>query len=262
MANDTLEESLRSYYKATTVPVDEAEKARLLERLSEETSDCVPYLRFAAPPVWRFFIEQLRFIDPRAWLTQVVLLVGMLLLVEAFRGSTSAMLVVMATAVISVAIAVPSVFKSYENDVAELEASCLHDSVQVLICRLALFGLADVLWMSVAACLVPTLVQGDPLSVFLYAATPFFAFCALCLFLSRKMRGRCVKACVAAASCVVVGLWALSSTVPHWYVDVSILVWSAALVLSVALAIHEAKELISQVAADSMMPIPATHPTY
>lgn len=249
--NISIKHSLRTYYKDTDTPIDEAEKARVVAMIAKQSASTSPDASFSAMPLWRFLVGQLRFVNPLAWVAQLALLIGMLLVAKTFSGSESSMLIVMAAAVLSVTIAIPSVFKSFENDVAELEASCCHNSAQVLICRLILFGLADVLWMSLVACLVPALTSGDPFRVFLYAATPFFAFCALCFYLSRLTRGHSVKACIAAACCVLAALWVANSLAPHWYSEVSMAVWSVALVVSLALAVHEAHRLISQVTLDS-----------
>ncbi len=251
-----MKERLKAYYESTDAPIDEGEKARVVTMVSKEAAGLSTCDAFDAVPFWRFLVGQLRFVNPLAWVAQVALLAGMLLIVGTFSASESSMLVVMVAAVLSVAMAIPSVFRSFEDNVAELEASCRYDSAQVLISRLVLFGLADVLWMSLAAWLVPTLTNGDPFRVFLYAATPFFAFCAICLYLSRLTRGRCAKACTAAACCVVVVLWVAKSIFPHWYSETSMLVWSVALMVSLVLAIYEARRLIAQVAANSLMRVP------
>lgn len=252
----SLKESLRAYYEHTDAPVDEGEKARVVAMASREARGVSCGAVIDDMPSWRFLVGQLRFVSPLAWAAQVALIAAMLVIVAAFGESGSNVLFVMTAAVLSVAMAVPSVFKSFESDVAELEAACLHDSAQVLVCRLVLFGLADVLWMSIAAWLVPALAGGDPLRMFVYAATPFFAFCALCLHLSRRTRGRCTQACAAAAACVAASLWAANSVFPHWYGQASMVVWSLALAVSLGLAVCEARRLVSQVGAGGMARAP------
>lgn len=252
----SLKENLRIYYKNTDAAIDKNEKARVVAMASKEAAGLSTCDDFDAVPLWRFVVGQLHFVNPLAWLAQVTLLAGMLLIVGAFGASESSMLVVMAAAVLSVAMAIPSVFRSFEDNVAELEASCRYGSAQVLISRFVLFGLADVLWMSIAAWLVPTLTNGDPFRVFLYAATPFFAFCAICFYLSRLTRGNCAKACTVAACCVIVALWVTKSMLPHWYSETSILVWSVTLMVSIVLAIYEARRLVAQIATDNLIRMP------
>lgn len=60
--------------------------------------------------------------------------------------------------------------------------------VQVLASRLLLFGLADVLWITLAVAAVPTLAGIDALRVLLYACTPFFCSCATCFYAARRLR--------------------------------------------------------------------------
>ncbi|WP_165173516.1 hypothetical protein [Adlercreutzia sp. ZJ242] len=254
--NAPTKERLRSYYRNSDAPVDEEAKAHAVAMAAEEAArhaaeSHASSAQLEATPFWRFVIEQLRFIRPLAWVAQAALLAGMLLMVSAYGRSESALLVVMIAAVLSVAIAVPSVLKSFEDNVAELEASCCHDSAQVLVSRLVLFGLADVLWMSIAVCLVPAIAGGDSFRVFLYAATPFFAFCAICFHLTRITHGRGVKACAAAAICTIGAIWASDAIIPHWYADASLAVWLLALVVALSLSALEAKRLVSQVAQDS-----------
>lgn len=247
----SMRQSLRAYYGRSDAVVDAAAKAQVVQ-LVAELAAAQPAIEPERPtPLWRFVAGQLRFVNPLAWVVQVVLLVMMLLVVGSARGDVSTMPTVMIAAVLSVAIASPSVFKSFEDEVSELEASCRHDSAQVLVSRLVLFGLADVLWMTLAALIVPAIASGDPFMIFLYAATPFFAFCALCLYISRVTNGRCVKACIIAASCVIAGIWASIELFPHWYSDTSMMVWTIALIVACALAIIEARMLVTQVALNS-----------
>lgn len=245
-------EELKAYFKRTSAPVDETEKERVVRIFSKVASESSVTGPERVMPMWRFVIGQLRFVNPLAWMAQMALLAAMLFLVNAYGKTESAMLIVMATAVLSVTIAMPSVFKSFENNVAELEASCQHDAAHVLVSRFVLFGLADVLWMSLAAWLVPTIAGDGPFRVFLYAATPFFAFCALSFHLSRITNGRCVKPCAVAASVAILLIWESNEKLPHWYSDASMVVWSLALLAALTLAAYEARKLVVQLASDNV----------
>lgn len=249
--SDSTKERLQAYYKRTDAPIDEAEKARVVRLFSRTAAAHSAVEQTDETPFWQFIIGQLRFVNPLAWVAQIALLAGMLLMVSAYGESDAVMLVVMTAAVLSVAIAMPSVFKSFESNVAELEASCHHNSAQVLVSRLILFGLGDVLWMTLAVWLVPAMAGGDPFRVFLYAATPFFAFCALGFYLSRITGGRCVKACFAAAACVIAVMWGSNELFPLWYSGASMVVWSVALLAALALAAYEAHKLLAHVTIDS-----------
>lgn len=248
----SIKDSLRAYYKSSDAPIDEEEKARVVALVAEEAARCSTGAAPEAVPLWRFLVGQLRFVNPLAWVAQLALLALMLLLLGAYGESRSTMLIVMTAAALSVAAAAPSVFKSFESNVAELEASCRHDSAQVLVSRLILFGLADVLWMSMAVSLVPAVVGGDPFRVFFCAATPFFASCAVCFHISRITHGRCAKACFVAVSCIIVVLWGANKVFPHWYLEVSLVVWSVALIVALVLAIYEMHRLVSHVRLDGI----------
>lgn len=247
----SMKEELKSYYKRTNAPIDEAEKARVVQLFAKTASARSSIEQVHPTPFWRFVVGQLRFINPVAWVAQIALLIGMLLIVSAYIESDSVMLVVMTCAVLSVAMAIPSVFKSFESNVAEIEASCHHDSTQVLSSRLILFGLGDVLWMTFAALLLPSIAGGDPFRIFLYAATPFFAFCALSFYLSRITNGRCAKVCAVAAICVIAIIWGSGELFPLWYSNASMVVWSIALLAAVILAAYEMHKLVNHLASGS-----------
>ena len=247
----SVKQELRAYYERTNAPIDVTEKERVVQLLSRTVMTYSAIGQMRSVPFWQFIIGQLRFVNPLAWAAQIALLIGMLLIAHEFGESDSVTLVVMTTAVLSVAVAIPSVFKSFESNVAELEASCHHDSAQVLVSRLILFGLGDVLWMTLAAWLVPAVAGGDPFRVFLYAATPFFAFCSISFYLSRVTNGHCVKACLAAATCVIAIIWGSNELFPLWYSNASMVVWSIALLAALMLAAYEMHKLLAHVTSDS-----------
>lgn len=247
----SMKQELQAYYKRTDAPIDEAEKERVVQLFCQTAATYSTVDQMRSMPFWRFIIGQLRFVSPLAWVAQIALLVSMLLIVSAYGYSDSTMLVVMTSAVLSVVIAVPSVFKSFESNVAEIEASCHHDSGQVLVSRLILFGLGDALWMTIAVWLVPAIAGGDPFRVFLYAATPFFAFCSLSFYLSRVTSGRCVKVSLVAATCVIAVIWGSNELFPLWYSNASMVVWSVAFLAALLLAAYETHKLLAHVASDS-----------
>ncbi len=272
--NTSTREALKAYFKRIDVSIDEAEKERVVHLFSEiaaahsthsarsvhsahstHSAHLGAEQRCAVSSTvsfGRFVVRQLRFVNPLAWVAQVALLIAMLLLVSAYGESESAMLIVMIAAVLSVAIATPSVFKSFENNVAELEASCHHNATHVLVSRFILFGLGDVFWMTLAIWLVPAIAGGDPFRVFFYAATPFFAFCALSFYLSRITNGRGTKACIVAAIIVIVAIWSSHERCPHWYSNASMVVWSLALLVALMLTIYEAHKLLEQLASNGV----------
>lgn len=251
--NASMKERLGSFYRETDAPIDTAAKARVLMQMSGEAAH-VGGRSIASPstPFWRFLVGQLRFVSPLAWIAQIAVLAGMFAVVGLYGKNESSVLVVMAAGVLSVAISIPSVFKSCETGVSELEASCFHDTAQVLASRLILFGLADVLWLTASLLIVPATIGMDPFRVFLYAATPYFAYCALCCYLSRRMSGNCAKPCIVAAACVIAALWVLNEAFFGWYSEVSIVVWAVALFAAIALAAYEMRRLLAQISARNL----------
>ena len=107
-----------------------------------------------------------------------------------------------------------------------------------------LFGLADVLWITLAVAAVPALAGIDALRVLLYACTPFFCSCAACFYAARRLPGSSLVVSVAPAMSVLAALWLLSAAFPLWYEGASLAVWVAALMASMALAALEASRLM------------------
>ena len=183
MNDSKLKDALRSYYAADAASPDASARKRTLLLVEAEAARACGGTREADYiPLWRFVASQARFVRPWAWMLQIALLACMLVLVGEIGPHSGSPIVVMAASALSVAIAAPSVFKSFETRVCEMEYSCRFSCVQVLASRLLLFGLADVLWITLAVAAVPTLAGIDALRVLLYACTPFFCSCAACFY--------------------------------------------------------------------------------
>ena len=233
MNDSKLKDALRSYYAADAAsPNASARKRTLLLVEAEAARACGGAREADYIPLWRFVASQVRFVRPWAWMLQIALLACMLVLVGEIGPHSGS------------PIAAPSVFKSFETRVCEMEYSCRFSCVQVLASRLLLFGLADVLWITLAVATVPTLAGIDALRVLLYACTPFFCSCATCFYAARRLPGNSLVASVAPAMSVLAALWLLSATFPLWYEGASLAVWVAALMASMALAALEASRLM------------------
>lgn len=187
---------------------------------------------------------QMRFISPACWVFQIALIACVLIVGDMYRASAIQSALIMTFAVLTVAIAVPSVFRSLESKTSELELSCRFNCAQVLASRLIIFGLADVLWFSLIIAVMPSFAKSDPFSIFLYATTPFFLFCSLCFYLARVMNEHVVKATIAAAVIILIVLWQLIGLLPYWYSELSWATWIGALAFAVALAAFELHRLI------------------
>lgn len=244
----SLKDLLKDYYaESAPAPDDSAREQTVL--LAEKASSGLQRLQKTERiPFWRFVIGQLRFISHWSWALQIALLACMIVLTNEYGNRGSETLIVMSAAVLSVAIGIPSVFKSFESHVSELEYSCRFNCMQVLASRLVLFGLADVLWITIAVATLPSLAGVDAMRIFLYASTPFFGFCAFCFYIARITRGKSSAACFASAIVIILALWGSNALFSHWYANMSMLTWTIALILAIALAAYEVRRLIAQVA--------------
>lgn len=239
-----IEDELKRFYAKNTPPIDAAEKRRVVEvvaRASQKASNAstVESISFR-----RFVLTQIRFINPICWILQITLIACVLIAGDAYKASEIQAPLVMTFAMLTVAIAIPSAFKSFESKSTELELACRFNSAQVLASRLIIFGLTDVLWFSIVIAFMPSFAASDPFSIFLYASTPFFLFCALCFYLARIVSKYMTKATVAAAAVLVIVLWQSIGLFPHWYNELSWVTWMIALAFSIALAAFELRRLI------------------
>lgn len=239
-----IEDELRRFYAAGLPPVDPAKQRAVIKLVAQEAQRPGFTAPITTMPFWKFVLTQIRFIDPLCWILQIALIVCVLFAGDTFSTSEIQAPLIMSFAVLTVAIAIPSVFKSFENRTSELELACKFNCAQVLAARLIIFGLADVVWFSIVIALIPSFATSDPFSVFLYAATPFFLFCALCFYLARITNKHVTRATIAAAALLIVVLWQSTSLLPHWYNELSWITWMGALIFAIALTALELHRLL------------------
>ena len=239
-----IEDELKRVYAENTPPIDPDEKHRVVEMVARASQKDSSAPTAESISFRRFVLTQVRFINPICWILQIALIACVLITGDIYKASEIQAPLVMTFAMLTVVIAIPSAFKSFESKTAELELACRFNSAQVLASRLIIFGLADVLWFSIIIAAMPSFATSDPFSIFLYASTPFFLFCALCFYLARIANRHVTRAAIAAATVLVVVLWQSIGLFPHWYSELSWGTWMIALVLSIALAAFELRRLI------------------
>ena len=133
---------------------------------------------------------------------------------------------------------------NFRKDIVVLACAWFAFCAQVLAARLIIFGLADVLWFSIIIAVMPSFAGSDPFSVFLYASTPFFLFCALCFYLARVANKHVTRATIAAVAISIIVLWQSIGLFPYWYISLSWTTWVGALIFAIALAAFELRRLI------------------
>lgn len=252
-----IEEKLKTYYRESAPQIDAEAKqgtlifvAEVAGQQAEENARLVEELVISNPVTeersgfWRFAFGQLRFIRIRTWIMQLALIALMLLI--SLSGITPASLVPVVSCLImlSVLICMPEVFKSFEENVAELEFASKFNCVQVLTARMALFGMSDIVWLSVAIFVVPTLSGCDAFQIMLFSCIPFFLSCGGCFWIVRVRPQNMVASCtllivlLIAANCLA---WVFS---PYWHGLISSAVWAGLLILSIAFAAYEISRVL------------------
>ena len=238
-----IEDELKRFYTENTPPIDPAEKRRVVEMVARESQKISGVPVSESISFRRFVLTQVSFIDPICWICRsryrIRAIAG-----DTYRMSEIQAPLVMTFAMLTVAIAIPSAFKSFESKTTELELACRFNSTQVLASRLIIFGLADVLWFSIVIAVMPSFAGSDPFSVFLYASTPFFLFCALSFYLARVANKHVTRATIAAVAISIIVLWQSIGMFPYWYSSLSWATWVGALIFAIALAASELRRLI------------------
>lgn len=240
----SMEDELKRFYAKGIPPVDSAKKRQVVELVAREARKADYAQANTTMSFRKFVFTQMRFIDPACWILQIALIACVLIAGDTYKASEIQAPLVMTFALLTVAIAIPSVFKSFESRTSELELACRFNCAQVLAARLIIFGLADVLWFSVVIAVMPSFAGSDPFSVFLYASTPFFLFCALCFYLARIANKHVTRVTIVAATISIVVLWQSIGMFPYWYSNLSWVTWMAALLFAIVLAVFELRRLI------------------
>lgn len=243
----SIEDELKRFYADDVPSVDASKKLQAIELVARE-SQRMAFIPICKPMSFcRFVLTQMRFISPLCWVLQIALIVCVLIAGNVYRTSEIQIPLTMTFAVLTVAIAIPSVFKSLESKSSELEFACRFNCTQVLASRLIIFGLGDVLWFSIVIAEMPSFMSSDSFSVFLYTSAPFFLFCALCFYLARVTKEHVAKATVASAVIAIAILWQSIGLLPRWYSELSWAVWIIALLFAIALAAFELRCLIGSI---------------
>lgn len=241
----SIEDELKRFYAKDIPPVDSARKRQVVELVAQEAQKADYAQASTAMSFRKFVFTQMRFINPVCWVLQIALIACVLVAGDTYRSSEIQAPLIMTFALLTVAIAIPSVFKSFESRTSELELACKFNCAQVLAARLIIFGLADVLWLSIIIAVMPSFAGSDPFSVFLYASTPFFLFCALCFYLARVANKHVTRATIAVVAISIIVLWQSIGLFPYWYSSLSWTTWVGALIFAIALAAFELRRLIS-----------------
>ena len=157
-----IEDELKRFYAENTPPIDPDEKHRVVEMVARASQKDSSAPTAESISFRRFVLTQVRFINPICWILQIALIACVLITGDIYKASEIQAPLVMTFAMLTVVIAIPSAFKSFESKTAELELACRFNSAQVLASRLIIFGLADVLWFSIIIAAMPSFATSDP----------------------------------------------------------------------------------------------------
>ena len=117
MAN--IEDELKRFYAKDIPPVDSARKRQVVELVAREAQKADYAQASTAMSFRKFVFTQMRFINPVCWVLQIALIACVLIAGDTYRASEIQAPLIMTFALLTVAIAIPSVFKSFESRTSE-----------------------------------------------------------------------------------------------------------------------------------------------
>ena len=126
-----IEDELKRFYAENTPPIDPDEKHRVVEMVARASQKDSSAPTAESISFRRFVLTQVRFINPICWILQIALIACVLITGDIYKASEIQAPLVMTFAMLTVVIAIPSAFKSFESKTAELELACRFNSAQV-----------------------------------------------------------------------------------------------------------------------------------
>lgn len=268
-----VERLLQEHYRAERVAPDAAEKAETLAAVraavaSERSARAGAGTAAGSLGQDReasfagFVAAQARFVHPRVWALQLLLVAIMAVACLSSSGMVRGFSVASGMlAAATVLVGLPDLLASTTHRVAELEYACRFDCRAVALARLIVLGCSDVVVVTAIALAAPIALGADPFASLVHACVPYFLSCAGALFAAR----RCPSSQALPLACtwtlfVMAGAYAVHALAPGAYAQAS--TWSWALVAAVSLgwAAREVRTWLGAIAAGLDALSPASTP--
>ena len=275
MRNDGIETRLRSHYRAQRTLRSEERDIAAREaavraavaasaRLAEDAADKKPSASIRS--FARFVLGQARFVHRRVWVAQAALAAAMVVLCGAAEwaspGASSDRIALLFSLMgaVSVAAGLPELMTSRANGTEELEYACRFDCRAVMLARMILLGASEVLAMTLAVAIAPTVADTDAFALLLHACAPYFLSCFGCLALARRVGSHlALPAMLAWSALVMVAALGLYQAADAAYDAASTGAWALVAATAAVLALREARRWLDQ-AAEGLDRLVATKP--
>ena len=197
-----------------------------------------------------FVAGQVRYIPPWTWVAQLAIVALMCVIAATGQDTDATKLAVGILSALSVLVGVPTVHASKLYGVAELEYSCPHNTLSVIVSRLIVLGCSSALATTLMVCAVAARLDRGALVVALWAAPPFFSSCAGSLFALRKAAPpTAATLCVAWTVVCSAVLISIAHAVPEMYGEGSLVVWAIAAATAFAWLVREVHMMARSVCA-------------
>ncbi|MFD1776357.1 hypothetical protein [Paenibacillus rhizophilus] len=186
-----------------------------------------------------FYVAQLRFISWKVWAVQLLIVLGMgLLLHNSLQQSNRNVQLVMLTstaAPLLVIAGIQTLTRSLSCHMLEIELSTRHILEKLTLVRMSLFGIADLIGLTLLAVIMSAWMQMEIAVVLLYLLVPFNLTCIGCLWLLNRVRTpNCGYYCLFYCGLLVMIQMILMFHPSLWLFESSAIgVWQALLILTV-----------------------------
>lgn len=178
---------------------------------------------------WEFIAMQVRFIGHWVWLTQVVLLLAVLFLINRCHLDTvnmqSIFLVLSSVAPMIAFVGFPEIMKSYAHNMEEIEACTRFSMRKLMGARILILGLADLCSLTI---ILAVSAAGDAsliLRMILYLLVPFNLTCCACMTVLDHFKNKYAGCCCGAVCAACMVIFCRLPWAAHYYETAATGVW-------------------------------------
>ncbi|ASA24120.1 hypothetical protein [Paenibacillus donghaensis] len=196
-----------------------------------------------------FFKAQLRFISPKIWGVQLLIVVGMILFVQhtevsSVRDKLQLLAHASMAAPLLVLAGIQLLTRSFTHNMMEIELSTRHSLEKLMMVRLSILSMADLLGLLASASFFSMQLERDIGLVLLYLFVPFNLTCLGCLWILNRIHTKdSGYYCLAYGGLLVILQFVLSIETVNLYDAPAVGGWLIVLVVSSLAVIYEVRKL-------------------
>lgn len=233
-----LEQELKKYGKAHTPIIQEVHMEETIQKSMAMLSEKEEKLSYR-----EFFWIQLKMIQKRWWLLQILILMGMWEMLFLSKASDTTQRGMSIGAALFVVLIIPELWKNRESGSLEIEAAAFYSLKQVYAVRLIAFGLMDIFMLTIF-CAATTATQAiSVIDLLKQLVFPMVVVAAICFaILGSENHFRQV---VAIIGCLMTsGLWTLIVSNEMIYAAITPVIWVGLFTIAIVVLIVSVRKIL------------------